>query len=60
YIDIELKKGKIRFFKNLIKVFIILILKKDRSLYLYINYRGLNRVIIKNRYPLLFIFKILD
>jgi len=34
--------------------------KLDGSIRLYIDFRGLNTVIIKNRYPLLLISKILD
>lgn len=36
------------------------ILKKDSRLRLYINYRGLNAVTIKNRYAILLINEILD
>ena len=36
------------------------VLKKDSSLKFYINYRGLNLIIIKNRYPLLLITEIID
>ncbi len=32
----------------------------DRELYLYIDYRGLNKVTIKNRYLLLLISRILN
>ena len=35
-------------------------LKKDRGLRLYIDYRGLNKVTIKNRYLLPLISKTLD
>ena len=35
-------------------------LKKDGSLRLYINYRGLNKVTVKNRYPLPLMGEILD
>jgi hypothetical protein len=34
--------------------------KKDRSLRLYVNYRGLNAIIVKNWYPLPLITKIID
>jgi len=34
--------------------------KLDSSIRLYIDFRGLNAVTIKNRYPLLLISKILD
>jgi hypothetical protein len=39
---------------------ILFIKKKDSSLYLYIDYRGLNKVIIKNYYPLLLIIELLE
>ncbi len=35
-------------------------LKKDNKLYLYINYRDLNIITLKNRYLLPLIIKILD
>jgi hypothetical protein len=41
-------------------VLILFILKLDRTIRLYINYRGLNKVIIKNRYLLLLVSKMLD
>ena len=34
--------------------------KKDGSLHLYIDYRGLNKKTIKNYYPLPFIYKTLN
>jgi hypothetical protein len=39
---------------------ILFILKKDRGLRLCINYRGLNKITIKNRHPLPLIDEILD
>jgi len=39
---------------------ILFIPKLDRTIRLYINYRGLNKIIIKNRYLLLLVSKILD
>ena len=39
---------------------ILFVLKKDSGLRLYIDYRGLNRVSIKNRYPLSLISEILN
>ena len=35
---------------NLIKIFILFIFKKNKNLRLYINYRELNIIIIKNHY----------
>lgn len=34
--------------------------KKDDSLYLCVNYRGLNTIIIKNQYPLCLILELFD
>ena len=39
---------------------IFFILKKDRGLYLYINFYKLNKVIVKNYYPFSLIDKILN
>jgi len=60
YLDNFLKKQQIKSFKNLIEASILFIPKKDNSLHLYINYRRFNSIIIKNRYLLLFISKILN
>ena len=53
-------KGFIRESKSPIGILILFVLKKGGSLRLYINYRSLNSIIIKNRYPLLLITKIID
>ena len=42
------------------RALILFIKKKDRSLRLYIDYRGLNKVTIKNRHPLLLIAELLE
>ena len=39
---------------------ILFILKVDSIIYLYINYRYLNKIIIKNQYPLLLVSKLLN
>ena len=39
---------------------ILLVPKKDRGLRLYVDYRGLNKIIVKNRYPLFLINKTLN
>ena len=44
----------------LIGALILFVPKKDGGLRLYINYRGLNKVTIKNRYLLLLIRETLD
>lgn len=55
-----LAKGWIRPSISPIGALILFTLKKDGSLCLYINYHGLNAIIIKNRYPLPLISEILD
>jgi len=51
-LDKNLKKGFIRESKSLAGYPILFIKKKDGLLRLYVDYRKLNDVIIKNRYPL--------
>ena len=61
YLNSLIEKGQIRPSKSLAGVLILFILKLDRTLRLYIDYRGLNKVIIKNRYLLLLLVsKMLD
>ena len=60
YLNKALIKGQIKYFKSPIRLPILFILKKDRGLYLYINYYKLNKITIKNRYSLPLISKILD
>jgi hypothetical protein len=60
YLNTSLKKKWIRYSTSPASTLIIFILKKGGSLYLYINYRNLNRITIKNRILLLFINKIID
>jgi hypothetical protein len=55
-----MEKEWIRPSKLLVGVPILFILKLDRTIRLYIDYRGLNKVIIKNRYLLLLVSKMLD
>ena len=52
YIKESLKKGFIRFFTLLIGYPLLFIRKKNGKLRLYIDYRQLNTIIIKNRYLL--------
>jgi hypothetical protein len=42
------------------KVFILFTLKKDGTLRLYVDYRDLNRITVKNRYPLPLINETID
>jgi hypothetical protein len=60
YLNSLMEKGWIRPSKSLAGVLILFILKLDRTIRLYIDYRGLNKVIIKNYYLLLLVSKMLD
>jgi hypothetical protein len=60
YLDTALKKGWIRASKSLSTALILFVPKKDGSHRLCVDYRGLNKITIKNRYPLLLISELLD
>ncbi len=60
YLEENLKKGFIQLSKSPIAAFILFVLKKDGILRLYIDYKGLNAMTIKNRYPLSLINEIID
>ena len=60
YLEINLKNGRIRYSNSLASAPILFIPKKDGGLRLYIDYRGLNIVTIKDRYALLLINETLD
>ena len=60
YIKYNLKSKFIRRFKLFINSFILFIKKKNKGLYLYIDYRVLNAIIIRDRYLILLISKILN
>ena len=60
YLVDNIKKGRIRLLKSLAGALILFILKKDGGLRLYVDYRGLNRVSIKNRYLLPLISEIFN
>ena len=53
YLDKNLKKSFIWETKIIIEFLILFIPKKNGKLRLYMNYRKLNVIIIKNKYPLL-------
>jgi hypothetical protein len=55
-----MEKGWIRPSKSLAGILILFILELDKTIRLYIDYRGLNKVIIKNHYLLLLVSEILD
>ena len=52
YLNKNLKKNFIWEAKITVEFSILFVLKKDEKLRLYINYRKLNIIIIKNKYPL--------
>jgi hypothetical protein len=60
YLDAALKKGWIRASKSPSAAPILFVLKKDGGDRLCVDYRGLNKVTIKNRYPLPLISELLD
>ena len=60
YINENLKNGRIRESKSPARAPILFVLKTDGGLRLYVDYRGLNKVSVKNRYPLPLISEILD
>jgi hypothetical protein len=60
YLNTSLEKEWIRYSTSPAGIPIIFILKKRGGLYLYIDYRGLNKITIKNRILLLLISKIID
>ena len=60
YIKTNLVNGFIRPSKFLIGALILFVFKPDGSLRLYVNYRGLNNLIINNPYPFSLIGKSLD
>ena len=60
YIDENLAKKFIRHSKSPARALILFVKKKDGSLRLCVDYRGLNKVTVKNRYPLPLIAGLLD
>ena len=60
YLDDNLAKGFIQSSKSLVGTPILFFKKKDGSLRLCVNYRGLNKVMVRNRYPLPLILALLD
>lgn len=60
YIKNNLANCFIRPFKSPTRALIFFDKKPDRNLQLYVDYRGLNSPMIKNRYPLPLIEKLLD
>ena len=60
YIKINFANGFIRLFKFFIEISVFFAPKKNKGLRFYVDYRGFNNIIIKNRYFLFFIKNILD
>ena len=60
WINKILNKGFIRKLISLAIVLVLLAAKPSSSIQICHNYQGLNTVTIKNQYPLLLIYKILD
>ncbi len=60
YIENNLVNGFIKPSKFLARALIFFDKKPNESLKLYVDYRGLNNLIIKNWYPLLLVRKSLD
>ena len=60
YLDKNLKKSFIREAKIIVEFSILFVPKKDKKLRLYVNYRRLNTIMIKNKYPLSNIKKLQD
>jgi predicted transport protein len=58
YIEKNIAKGYIRSSKSLVRYSILFVPKKDGKLRIYINYKKLNDIMIKNRYTLLLIHEI--
>ena len=59
YINKYLNKGFIHPSISLVATPILLTKKLERGIQFYINYKGLNTIIIKNRYPIPLIHKTL-
>jgi hypothetical protein len=60
YIDENLSKNFIWQSKSLVEAPILFVKEKDGSLHMCVDYRGLNKVIKKNHYPLSLISGLLE
>ena len=60
YLFTTLKKKWIRSFNSFIEASMLFVKKLDDNLRLYVNYRELNEMTIKNKYSLSLLSKILD
>jgi hypothetical protein len=60
YLDKNLEREYIQRFINLAGAPILFVFKKDEELRLYVNYRGFNKITIKNRHSLFLVKEILN
>jgi hypothetical protein len=60
YFKFSLIKEWIQKSRSSVRAFILFTLKKNKTLRLYVDYRGLNRITVKNRYPLSLINETID
>ncbi len=60
YFDKHFEKSFIKANKSFITTLILLIYKFKRDIHIYINYKSLNNIIIKNRYLIFLIYKTFD
>jgi hypothetical protein len=60
YLEINLQRNLIRYFRSPAGAFIFFVPKKNGKLRLCVNYKGLNQITKKNRSALPFISEILD
>ncbi len=60
YLNKNFNKDFIRVNRFYTAFFILFVKKPNRGLYFYINYRRLNTIIVKNKYPLPLILKTLN
>ncbi len=60
YLDEYLKKSFIKVNKSFIVIPILLAYKFGGGIYICVDYKGLNNVIVKNYYPIFLIYEIFD
>ncbi len=60
YFNERFEKSFIKVNKSFVIVLILLAYKFRKDIYIYIDYKDLNNVIIKNRYPILLIYETFD
>jgi hypothetical protein len=60
YLDKNLAKNFIRHFKSSAGIPILFVKKKDGSSWMCVDYRGLNKITIKNRHLLPFVYGLLN